>query len=71
MNVLFSFTVVVSREARIFTVFELMDCALSDTLWAERSEERTTKTMRVELWSTNLCYLGHKDFNMQQMQQRV
>ena len=69
----------ITREARIFTVFELMDCALSDTLWAERSrEERTTKTRQSRIvvnkpllpWSQRLQYAADAAEGMKYLHSR-
>ena len=67
----------ITREARIFTVFELMDCALSDTLWAERSrgededdESRIVVNKPLLPWSQRLQYAADAAEGMQYLHSR-
>ena len=68
----------ITREARIFTVFELMDCALSDTLWAERSrgeddeddESRIVVNKPLLPWSQRLQYAADAAEGMKYLHSR-
>jgi len=78
-RVVFFYGCGITREARVFTVFELMDCALSDTLWAERSrnkdnDEETEARIVVDKpllpWSLRLQYAADAAEGMQYLHSR-